>query len=85
MKEITIDCLGIDSAQSLHSVLAEKLEFPQWYGTNLDALYDLLTAISEDTRLILNHFDTLGSFRRGFRMVLNDAEDENPHFYVDIL
>ena len=85
MKEIIIDCQLLDSHQALHSALAEKLEFPQWYGGNLDALHDQLTSISEDTRLILKQFETLGFFRRGFQMVLHDAAEENPHFYVDIL
>lgn len=84
MKEITIDCEGIGTARQLHQALAEQLDFPDWYGGNLDALHDLLTAITEDTGLTLLHLETLGRAALGFRRVLHDAEKENPHFNVTI-
>ena len=84
MKEITIDCAGLDTPRTLHNALAEALAFPGWYGHNLDALHDLLTAIGEDTRLTLLHFDALGNLGRGFRRVMQDAALENPHCEVHI-
>lgn len=84
MRQITIDCNLIPDAPALHRALAEALRFPAWYGSNLDALHDCLTELLEDTTLILAHFDTLGSFRAGFRLVLNEAEDENPHLFVTL-
>ena len=50
--EYTIDCAGIVDRKELHRLLAETLSFPHWYGHNLDALYDCLTAISTPTHLI---------------------------------
>jgi len=35
----------------VHQYLARKLNFPQTYGKNLDALYDCLTDISEPTAI----------------------------------
>ena len=84
MKKIILECLGIETAQCLHEKLKEALGFPDFYGHNLDALHDCLTEISEDTKLTLNGFDALGSFRTGFRIVLNAAEEENPHLFVYI-
>lgn len=52
MREIIIECEDLSPAQ-LHQELARKLSFPQWYGANLDALYDCLTDLEEDTHLIL--------------------------------
>lgn len=34
--------------QELHHYLAKELNFPDYYGNNLDALYDCLTEISTD-------------------------------------
>ena len=82
MRFLTIDCSGITDKAGFHEAVAQTLEFPSWYGKNLDALHDCLTEISEETSLTLNGFDTLGSFRTGFRIVLNAAEEENPHLYV---
>lgn len=52
MEEIVIDCTKIDSREALHSVFAEALSFPSWYGNNLDALYDCLTGLTGTIRLI---------------------------------
>ena len=84
MREYTIDCAGIETARQLHEAIHQELNFPEWYGHNLDALHDLLTAISEPTRLTLNNFSSLPSFALGFRLVLNDCEEENPNLFIDL-
>ena len=47
--EITIDCTL--PMEDIHNRFAEALDFPWWYGKNLDALYDLLTAMSADVTI----------------------------------
>ena len=49
MRECTLDCLSIANPEEFHDVLVEALALPNWYGTNLDALYDCLTSITEET------------------------------------
>lgn len=82
MNEIIIHCGQIDSPRTFHRVLARELHFPEWYGGNLDALYDCLTQLNAGTKLRLVGFDTLGSFSRGFRRVMEDACTDNPNFRV---
>ena len=84
MREIIIECAGIETARQLHEVLRRELNFPEWYGHNLDALHDLLTALGEPTRLIMKDFSALPSFSLGFRLMLNDCEEENPNLFVDL-
>lgn len=38
------DCLYLDS---MHNEIKDKLGLPDWYGKNLDALWDSLTGIIE--------------------------------------
>lgn len=52
MEEKIIDCARIHSREDLHAVFREALTFPEWYGNNLDALYDCLTEISGKVRLL---------------------------------
>lgn len=85
MRQITIDCASLESPRALHDALAEKLQFPQWYGGNLDALHDCLTAICEQTHLTLLRLSALGRYEKGFRRVLQDAAEENPNLQVTIL
>ena len=82
MKKIRIDCTGF-SKEDLHCALAESLNFPEWYGKNLDALHDALTEISEDVQLTLVHFDAMQNCRRGFLRVFTDAVEENLHLTVN--
>lgn len=52
MEETIIDCTQIKTQEDLHVLFREALSFPQWYGNNLDALYDCLTDISGKVRLL---------------------------------
>ena len=52
MKETTIDCSLVRSREDLHRLFQESLCFPEWYGSNLDALYDCLTEISGKVRIL---------------------------------
>ena len=81
MKQFYIDCTGL-SKEDLHRALAESLDFPEWYGNNLDALYDALTEINEDVQLTLVHFEDMKNCRRGFLRVFTDAVEENLHLTV---
>lgn len=38
----TIDLIGIETKAGLHKLLASVLKFPEYYGNNLDALFDIL-------------------------------------------
>ena len=48
---ICIDCSTVRDRESFHQTLASALSFPSWYGNNLDALHDCLTALSGTVRL----------------------------------
>ena len=43
MKQITLDGNILADASRMHDYLKEVLNFPEYYGKNLDALYDCLT------------------------------------------
>ena len=86
MKEITINCRGFVPRSDLHKAFAEALSFPDWYGNNLDALYDQLTAICEETVICLeNWIDAEGSMGRYAicaRRAMEDAVQANPKLKI---
>ncbi len=75
---IFIDCCPVSDPASMHDALAHAMDFPEYYGKNLDALYDCLTDAAVPTRLILLHFDDTAPWAHGFREVFEDAMQENP-------
>ena len=54
MKEYRIDCTQMTDRTSAHEYLAKVFSFPEWYGKNLDALFDLLRDMDESLIVIEN-------------------------------
>ena len=71
---------------SAHSHLQKVLELPDYYGQNLDALYDCLTEIGSDTTICLTHPEAvrqnLGSYGDRLLATLREAEVDNPNLHV---
>lgn len=72
MRHLVLDCR--EPLNRLHTRLAAALSFPDWYGHNLDALYDCLTDLREPVCLWLRHPEAAPGLRR----VLTDCARENP-------
>ena len=80
MIELTLDgALGLDA---IHDQLAETLHFPDYYGRNLDALFDCLTEIEEDARIRLINLHALGRRGQALQAVLTRAALINPHIHL---
>lgn len=80
--EFIIDCTAIHSPEELHRAIAAALSFPDWYGHNLDALYDCLTSLTHVTSLVFYDWDCVDAFSEGFHRALTDAEMDNPTLTV---
>lgn len=81
-----IDGGALDSREALHRALKEQLSLPDWYGNNLDALFDCLTSLPEPAELtVLNAGklrESLGGYVRSLCHVLCDSEKENENLTV---
>ena len=89
MKKILLDFYVTKTREQVQDYMALMLEFPDYYGDNLDALYDMLTELSEDT--CVGVFGTEDGPERDERLisylnrvirVFQDAQEENPHLCV---
>lgn len=69
--------------KSTHDYLKRKLQFPDYYGNNLDSLWDLLTTISDPIEIILLNsqtlYENLGEYGVELVTVFVEAMDENPN------
>ena len=50
-----LDFSNIEDFWDIHRILKESLEFPDYYGGNLDALFDCLTDMLGDISIIEMH------------------------------
>ena len=74
---------GRDGMDAIHDRLAQALDFPGYYGRNLDALYDCLTETAADVHLGLQNRDALGPKGAALDAALRDAAAENPHIHYN--
>ncbi len=76
MKKAVIDFHHIKSPDEVYDCLGGKLDFPKYFGRNLDALYDVLTDICSETRIYISGRP---DFEGGADLlhVLKDAERVN--------
>jgi hypothetical protein len=53
MNKIILDLRESGTPEEVHDLLECALDFPEYYGRNLDALHDCLTDVSEDTCVLV--------------------------------
>lgn len=89
MKEVTIDFSSCSNWWDVHELLKEKLGFPEFYGRNLDALWDLLTGYMELPVIIniglsnmkKNALDEVGDVLR----IIKQAEKQYGLIHINLL
>ncbi len=75
---VILDGRFMTTRENAHEHLVRQLSLPDWYGRNLDALYDLLTAGTGAETITLTHaeaLEELGAYGRRLLQVLRDAAD----------
>ncbi|MCR5848694.1 MAG: barstar family protein [Lachnospiraceae bacterium] len=73
--EYTIDALYLNDRETAHDYLAEIFDFPDYYGRNLDALYDCLSEMQID-RIYIKNADEGEYYFYSVLDVINDLDIE---------
>ena len=83
MREITLDLTPFTEKLSLHRYLKETLNFPFYYGANLDALHDELASEMAQTRIIVRYpaqpQGQMENYLPRLLRVFRDCAQENYH------
>ena len=88
-KQIILDGDSINNISDFHNEIAVLLDFPEFYGKNLDALWDCLTGfIDPDFTLVWkNHTksrDVLGDKFDKIIELLEDLKNEEDEFNFEL-
>ena len=59
MKSVILDAKKMLKKEKMHEYFAKKFDLPEYYGKNLDALFDCLCEINEPTLIKLKNENTL--------------------------
>jgi len=89
MRKIVFDSSHVESIDQLHSELSRSLDFPDYYGANLDALYDCLSGdVALPLRIIWKNYNItrlkLGKDAEEVLNVMKDFAKEEPDFTLEI-
>ena len=82
IQQICLDGSCMTDKAALHSYLRERMELPDYYGDNFDALYDVLTDICAPMKIVLKNTGYLaeqGGFGRRVLRVFREAAEDNCH------
>lgn len=79
--EIVIDLEGISDKEEFYSVIRDTIEIPDYFGNNLDALYDVLTEDFEEKTIVIKGIeqtaDEMKDYMKKFRRLCDDVAEEN--------
>lgn len=76
MRTVYLDTREFTDKESSHVYLKDMLDFPDYYGANLDALYDCLTDLAP-TEIYLKHLEEAGAFYPVIKHVMQSAKKDN--------
>ncbi len=86
--EITLDINEFKGKKKAHNYLKKALRLPDYYGKNLDALYDCLGEIGEETVIVvpasIQKKEYLGEYGKTMLTVFQDAAKENEALTIKI-
>ena len=90
MQDITLDFTGCKYLYGVHMIFKEAFNFPEWYGMNLDALWDCLRDYCGANRCIyvcgMNYlFKEFGWYAEKILEILERVHSENPTVVFEIV
>lgn len=88
MRQFILDASYMTDRQATHEYILRQFSFPEYYGRNLDALYDMLTEIFEPTIIRIEHSELietqLGDYGNILLKVLKDSTAQNSFLKLEI-
>ena len=81
MDEVFLDCNKMTSKSEAHKYIKKKLNLPDYYGNNLDGLWDILSTKSKMISIFLLHeeklYENLGEYGKKLIDTFEEAAQSN--------
>ena len=87
MNRVQLSAAAWNTPEKAHADLAQALNFPEYYGHNLDALHDCLTDMNDTQLVITDCAAASGQMEKwpGFLSVFFDSAEEDPGLDIRLM
>lgn len=93
MQRIELDFTNCKTIEGLHEMFKETFDFPDYYGRNLDALWDCLTdlSIDEPIHIVIKgiaHWlnqEGYGEYMNKVLKIMDDLHEEYPSITSEVV
>ncbi len=91
MIRVFLDGACMTSRESAHAYLKRRFSFPDYYGANLDAIWDILSTFSEPMTIELQNrsamVEALGAYGESLCQLFEEVAEQNAcvHYAVEEL
>ena len=85
MKTVDLNGRKLVSETAAQDYLFDMFDFPNYYGEDLEALYDALVDISEETHVSIINRNIMENSSYGSKLmwIFEDAASDNDKLYLD--
>jgi ribonuclease inhibitor len=88
MRMVKLDGERMRTIEEAHAYIASELGFPEYYGGNLDALWDELSTMSEPCHIRIQQVNSarvlLGEYGDRLMDTFLDASEDNEYCIVEL-
>lgn len=89
MIEVMLNSKSMSTKEKAHQYIKERLDIKEYYGENLDALWDVLSTYDRSIKVTIVNaeklIECLDDYGRSIIKVFQDAEEENSNINVEVI
>ena len=82
MRRIFLNSVRLQGKETAHAYLQKRFRMPEYTGHNLDALYDVLSSLGQETVLYLMKTESADAYGERIIDTMLEAADANPRLQV---
>jgi len=86
MNKVILNGKRMITKEKTHAYLKRKFDFPDYYGRNLDALWDLLSVWDKELLIVIINkaeiIENLNSYGNSLLKLFSELDDENRNISV---
>ncbi|MDD2681906.1 MAG: barstar family protein [Bacilli bacterium] len=86
--DILLDGKKIINKKTLYLTLKDQINCDEFYGNNLDALWEVLSSVEEEIKIIINNqqdlINNLGEYADLLLELFHDLKDVNELVFIEV-